>query len=312
MSERQSPQFYGGPRECPSNEGRRQIQRILPRISDVGGIPVARAIPQKDRRLIGPWCFLDHIGPVTDGPALDVGPHPHIGLQTFTWMLEGEILHRDSLGSAQVISPGQVNLMTAGYGIAHTEEAVPGHRRVHAAQLWIALPLAHKDTQPRFDHYPSLPRWTEVGVEFTLLTGQWLEHQAPVLHFSPILGMDLYLPATAETPVSLSLPLQPGFEYGLMPMEGQFSVDDEAFSDNQLAYLGLGRDCVELELQPGCRLLLLGGEPLSDAVSIWWNFVGHSKEEIAEAQAQWLAEDPRFGTVPGYRGKRLVPPPLPW
>lgn len=137
-----------------------QWQRIASRLTDVGGIPVARAIPVKERRTIGPWCFLDHIGPTRfapGAPGMDVGPHPHIALQTFTWMLEGEILHRDSLGSKQVIRPGQVNLMTAGRGIAHTEESVPNQPDLHAAQLWIALPEADQHTPPRFDHYPTLP-----------------------------------------------------------------------------------------------------------------------------------------------------------
>jgi redox-sensitive bicupin YhaK (pirin superfamily) len=307
MSEQQA-QFYGGPKECPIENGRIQVQRISPRISDVGGIPVARAIPQKERRLIGPWCFLDHIGPVTDGPLMNVGPHPHIGLQTFTWMLEGEIMHRDSLGSAQVIRPKQVNLMTAGHGIAHTEESVTGHPTMHAVQLWIALPLEHKDTTPRFDHYPTLPMWHEAGVDFTLLIGAWQHKQAPTLHFSPIVAMDLF--ATKDT--ELTLHLNPSFEYGLMPLEGKFQIEDESFDNNDLAYLGMLRETITVTLAAACRILLIGGAPLADPVSIWWNFVGHSKAEIAKAQADWEAEDKRFATVPGYVGKRLIPPPIPW
>lgn len=152
-----------------------QWQRIASRLTDVGGIPVARAIPVKERRTIGPWCFLDHIGPTRfapGAPGMDVGPHPHIALQTFTWMLEGEILHRDSLGSKQVIRPGQVNLMTAGRGIAHTEESVPNQPDLHAAQLWIALPEADQHTPPRFDHYPTLPRWQQGEITLTLLIGE--------------------------------------------------------------------------------------------------------------------------------------------
>lgn len=307
MNEQQA-QFFGGPRECPIENGRIQVQRIAAKISDVGGIPVARAIPQKDRRLIGPWRFLDHIGPVTDGPLLNVGQHPHIGLQTFTWMLEGEIMHRDSLGSAQVIRPKQVNLMTAGHGIAHTEESVKGKSTMHAAQLWIALPLEHKDTTPRFDHYPELPTWHEAGVDFTLLIGTWQHKQAPTLHFSPIVAMDIY----AVNSTKLTLRLDPSFEYALMPLEGRFQIEDESFDNNDLAYLGMLRETITVELEAGCRILLIGGAPLADPVSIWWNFVGHSKEEIAKAQAEWEAHSPRFAVVPGYNGERLVPPPIPW
>ncbi|MEL4244187.1 pirin family protein [Shewanella xiamenensis] len=308
MSQMQTSPFYGGPRECPVENGRIQIQHIASKIGDVGGIPVARAIPQKPRRLIGPWCFLDHIGPVTNGPLMNVGEHPHIGLQTFTWMLEGEIMHRDSLGSTQVIRPKQVNLMTAGHGIAHTEESVEGHRTMHAVQLWIALPLEHKDTTPRFDHYPQLPTWQEAGAEFTLLIGSWKDKQAPTLHFSPIVALDIF--ATEAT--QLTLRLDPRFEYGLMPLEGRFDIDDESFDNNNLAYLGMLREGITLDLHQGARLLLIGGAPLTDTVSIWWNFVGHSKEDIASAQADWEAKSPRFTTVPGYSGKRLMPPPIPW
>ncbi|WP_413490211.1 pirin family protein [Shewanella baltica] len=307
MSEVQA-QFYGGPKECPIENGRIQVQRISPKISEVGGIPVARAIPQKERRLIGPWCFLDHIGPATDGPELNVGQHPHIGLQTFTWMLEGEIMHKDSLGSAQVIRPKQVNLMTAGHGIAHTEESIAGHNTLHAAQLWIALPLEHKDTSPRFDHYPELPTWHNAGVDFTLLIGSWQQQQAPTLHFSPIVAMDLFAAENTE----LTLTLDPSFEYALMPLEGFFRIDDQSFNNNDLAYLGMLRESVTVELDACCRILLIGGAPLADPVSIWWNFVGHSKDEIAKAQADWEAHSTRFDTVLGYNGKRLVPPPIPW
>lgn len=170
------------------------LQRITSRIKDVGGIPVSRAIPVKERRLIGAWCFLDHAGPSVlkqDNGGFRVVPHPHTCLQTFTWMLEGEVLHRDSLGYEQIIRPGQVNLMTAGHGIAHTEESVPGFPRLHAAQLWIALPEAVKDMPPRFDHYPTLPVWDADGIRHTLLAGDYASYHAPTLCFSDLLGVDL-------------------------------------------------------------------------------------------------------------------------
>ncbi|MCH1930406.1 pirin family protein [Shewanella sp. A25] len=287
---------------------RSEVQAIEPKLSDVGGIPVARALPHKTRRLIGPWCFLDHIGPVTDGPLMNVGEHPHIGLQTFTWMLEGEIMHRDSLGSAQVIRPKQVNLMTAGHGIAHTEESVLGHNTMHAVQLWIALPLKHKDTSPRFDHYPQLPTWQEAGVEFTLLIGAWQENHAPTLCFSPIVALDVY----AHLACQMDLPLEHHFEYGLMPLEGDFQLEGQSFSHNRLAYLGLHRHSVNISLKAGTRLLLIGGAPLAESVSIWWNFVGHSRDEIAIAQRDWETQSPRFAKVTGYVGERLTPPVIPW
>lgn len=286
-----------------------QWQRIASRLTDVGGIPVARAIPVKERRTIGPWCFLDHIGPTRFAPGakgMNVGPHPHIALQTFTWMLEGEILHRDSLGSEQVIRPGQVNLMTAGRGIAHTEESVAGHPDLHAAQLWIALPERDQDTQPRFDHYPELPRWQEGEVTFTLLIGDYQERQAPTLYFSPILGLDLY----AEQTQSIRLPLAADFEHGLLALQGQVSIAGEPLAPEQLIYLPPGVPSVEVTLTKGARLLLIGGEPLAQPLQIWWNFVSFDREVIRTAALDWESGHPRFGEVVGYLGPRLVAPPL--
>ncbi|MDI5984099.1 pirin family protein [Halomonas sp. M4R5S39] len=298
-------------RDCPVIDGQRQVQHVAPRSADVGGIPVNRVLPSRQRRLVGAWCFLDHAGPaVFKGGAagLRVGPHPHIGLQTFTWMIEGEVLHRDSLGHEQVIRPGQVNLMTAGRGISHTEESVPGETHLHAAQLWIALPAADRHTDPRFDHYPELPHWRQASVELTLLTGEFAGHRAPTLAFSPLVGLDL----TSRDAATLRLPLRHEFEYGLLPLEGGLEIEGDTFVPNELAYLGRGRDDVTLGLPAGGRAILVGGEPLGEEVLIWWNFVGHSKAEIAEAQRDWEAGSERFGSIPRFDGERLMPPPLPW
>ncbi|MFY0990058.1 pirin family protein [Halomonas sp. C05BenzN] len=298
--------------DCPVVEGRRQVQHVAARVADVGGIPIHRVLPSRQRRLVGAWCFLDHAGPVVfrgDSRGMRVGPHPHTGLQTFTWMIAGEVLHRDSLGSEQVIRPGQVNLMTAGRGISHTEESLLEDPQLHAAQLWIALPYAHRHTVPRFDHYPDLPVWREEGVTLTLLVGEFAGHEAPTLSFSPLVGLDL----DAESDATLRLPLRPEFEYALLPLEGQPTLEGEALVTDELAYLGRGRDALELALPAGARVLLLGGEPLGEEVLIWWNFVGHSKAEIAEAQREWEAGGERFGRVAGFSDdERLMPPPLPW
>lgn len=298
-------------RDCPVIDGKRTIQRIAPRSADIGGILVNRVIPTRQRRLVGAWCFLDHAGPAVfkgGSEGMQVGAHPHIGLQTFTWMIEGEVLHRDSLGHEQVIRPGQVNLMTAGYGISHTEASVEDATQLHAAQLWIALPEAHRHTEPRFDHYPELPLWRQDGATLTLLVGEFAGRQAPTLAFSPLVGLDL----TSTEAAALTLPLNPAFEYALLPLVGTLDVEGDAFPADELAYLGCGRDEVALSLPEDGRALLIGGEPLNEEILIWWNFVGHSKREIAEAQRDWEAASPRFGEVPGSGGKRLMPPPLPW
>lgn len=321
MSDSQAQPPGQAPHGGTTADGQQLIQRLGARTADVGGIPVNRIMPQRQRRLIGAWCFLDHAGPAVfsagdpsgdslspGNKGLRVGPHPHTCLQTFTWMLAGEILHRDSLGSEQVIRPGELNLMTAGHGITHTEESVAGSRELHAAQLWIALPHQDRHTRPRFDHYNDLPRWTDQGADFTLLTGAFMGHQAPTLAFSPLVGVDLFSPGNNR----LDLPLRTDFEYGVLVLEGQLTINQQRFESNELGYLGSGRRQVALALEPGSRVLLLGGEPLNDNILLWWNFVGHSKAEITEAQRQWEAGDERFGEVPGFDGQRLTPPPIPW
>lgn len=305
-----NPRLYGS-RECPVVYGHRLIQHLAPRTADVGGIPVNRIMPQRGRRMIGAWCFLDHAGPAVfsaDRAGMRVGPHPHIGLQTFTWMLSGDVLHRDSLGSEQVIRPGELNLMTAGHGIAHTEESTAGASTLHAAQLWIALPYADRNTQPRFDHYPELPRWQEQGVDVTLLCGHLNGRDAPTRAFSPLLGADL----SSRHANAFELSARNDFEYGVLVLEGTLRIDRDRFAPNELAYLGCGLDAIALELAADTRVLLIGGEPLDEDIFIWWNFVGHSKTEIAEAQHQWENDSDRFGEVPGFDGERLMPPPIPW
>ena len=286
-------------------------QRIPARTAEIGGgVAVARTLPSKLKRTIGAWCFLDHAGPATftPGAGMRVGPHPHTGLQTFTWMLEGEVLHRDSLGNAQVIRPGQVNLMTAGHGISHTEESAGGETRMHTAQLWIALPARVAEMAPRFDHYPELPRWAEGGVDCVLLAGEWQGRRSPALVHTPLRGADLFAAAGAK----LTLPLDPAFEYGLVPLTGPASAQGQALAPDELLYLPPGASELALELAPGTRALLIGGEPFDEDITLWWNFVGHGKPYITQAQRDWQAGSTRFGEVKGFDGPRLDAPPVPW
>lgn len=286
------------------------LERIQPREADLGeGLFVRRALPTRQRRMVGAWCFLDHAGPVDFAPGggMHVGAHPHTALQTFTWLIEGEVLHRDSLGNEQVIRPGQVNLMTAGRGIVHTEDSLPEARRLHAAQLWIALPPEQADCPPAFEHHPVLPRWEQDGCALTLLAGHHAGQQAPATLHTPLVGIDIQSHAGG----ALRLPLDPSFEYGLLPLEGSLDIGAEHFACDEFAYLGQGRTELAIQLAPGSRVLLLGGEPFGEPVLMWWNFVGHSKAAIIQAQHDWEAGDPRFGPVPGST-RRLSPPPLPW
>ncbi|MCY1407327.1 Quercetin 2,3-dioxygenase [compost metagenome] len=298
--------------DCPVEEGRRAIQRVGARSAEVGGgIPVSRVMPSRQRRKIGAWCFLDHAGPAVfeRSGGLRVGPHPHIGLQTFTWMIEGQVLHRDSLGNVQVIRPGQVNLMTAGRGITHTEESLADEHHLHAAQLWIALPEADKACEPAFDHYPDLPLWNQDGLQITLLAGSFAGRTAPTRLYSPLVGLDLANPSAIDT----GLVLNPAFEYGVLVLQGSLEVNGEHFASDELAYLGRGLKDVQLKSDGAVRALLLGGEPFEEEILMWWNFVGHDKQEIAQAMQDWSEGNlQRFGEVVGYDGPRLVAPPLPW
>lgn len=287
------------------------IQRVAARSAEIGGtLPVNRVLPTRQRRLIGAWCFLDHAGPArfAAGEGMHVGAHPHTCLQTFTWMIAGEVMHRDSLGNQQVIRPGEVNLMTAGRGIAHTEDSMPDSQQLHAAQLWIALPQTLADCAPAFAHYPELPRWTVEGVEHSLLVGKYAGHTSPVQVHSPLMAVDL----ATQQGGTLQLNLNPQFEHGILLLEGELSIGTEVFSENELGYLGCGHDQLKLQLAPGCRAILLGGEPLDAEILMFWNFVGYSKAHIAQAWRDWQAGDARFGTVPGYSGQPLPAPALPW
>ncbi|GAA4342690.1 pirin family protein [Pigmentiphaga soli] len=287
------------------------VERIAARRAEIGGeVAVDRVLPVRHRRTIGAWCFLDHAGPARfePGRGMHVGAHPHIGLQTFTWMIEGEVLHRDSLGNVQPIRPGEVNLMTAGNGISHTEDSQPDQRVLHAAQLWIALPPGHDTIAPAFDHYPELPRWRDGGVDFTLLAGSLAGRKAPCRVYSPLVGVDLSCGGAARP----SIPLDPAFEHGLLVLEGGATVEGGHFDANELAYLPPGRHALEPALAAGSRALLIGGVPIDHPIVIWWNFVATDKTRITQAQRDWEAGHARFGTVAGREDSRLAAPPLPW
>lgn len=305
------------------------LEHIATHTAEVGGIPVRRAIPTRVRRMVGAWCFLDHLGPSEPqhGQALIVGQHPHIGLQTFTWMLEGEILHRDSLGTEQVIRPGQVNLMTAGRGICHTEESL-GDTPIHTAQLWIALPDSQRHCAPAFAHHPILPRTDFNGIQATLVAGSAFGLHAPVTVYSPLMGADLHLPAATSPDagkdaspgeaasglqgadagsVDADIPLTPAFEHAVLCVAGSATIEGEPIAPGDMLYLGGSRSHVRLRMPPGARLLLLGGAPFDEPVLMWWNFVARRPEEIFQASRDWNDTD-RFGAIAGSTLPRIPAP----
>lgn len=272
------------------------------------GFEIRRALPNRHRRMVGAWCFLDHAGPAdyAAGQGLNIGPHPHIGLQTFSWMIEGRILHRDSLGFEQWIRPGQVNLMTAGRGISHSEESpadAPG--RFQLAQLWIALPDHERHREPDFHHYPVLPVLDRGGFRITVLAGAFGGEHSPARVYSPLVGLDLATTGSAES----RLPLDPAFEYAVMTLEGTPAVDGEALAPGTLLYLGAGRSALTIASIAASRLLLIGGEPFDEDILLWWNFVARTREEMVGATRDWN-EGRRFGKVQGARAALLTAPDI--
>jgi quercetin 2,3-dioxygenase len=234
-----------------------------------------------------------------------VPPHPHIGLQTVTWLMAGNVLHRDSLGSEQMIRPGQLNLMTAGRGIAHAEQSPAEHDpQLHGVQLWVALPDATRRTEPGFEHHAELPATGIGGFAVTVFLGTLAGISSPARVFSDLVGAEL----TAAENANARLPLAPGHEHVIFVTDGSATVDQTGLQPGHLAYLSAGREQVAVTAARGSRLLLLGGEPLGEPLLMWWNFVARTPDEMAAAVAGW--RDGRFGAVGGYLGDPLPAPPL--
>ncbi|MFI6106297.1 pirin family protein [Streptomyces sp. NPDC051310] len=270
---------------------------------------VRRLLPNLGRRMVGAWAFVDHYGPddIADEPGMQVPPHPHMGLQTVSWLHDGEVLHRDSTGSLQTIRPRELGLMTSGRAISHSEESPRPHARyLHGAQLWVALPGAHRHVEPHFQHHAALPSVTGPGLTATVILGELDGARSPGTTYSPLIGADLALTRGAET----RLPLEPDFEYAVLSMSGEAHVDGVPVLPGSMLYLGCGRTGLPLRAESDAGLMLLGGEPFEEEIVMWWNFVGRSHEEIEQARDDWM-NSTRFGQVEGYAGGRLPAPELP-
>lgn len=294
-------------KDCPCASAKPILEKILTREAKIGAdLTIRRALPNKERRMIGAWCFLDHFGPLNlKSGGLNIAPHPHMGLQTFTWTLHGEILHRDSLGSKQVIHPGQVNLMNSGRGISHSEESLPD-TMLHGVQLWIALPDSVRFMEPNFNHYSSVPYVLQDYLFIHILAGEFLGEQSPAKVYSPLMGAEIYAQEDTESVLTLN----PKFEYGILPLIGEIDVEGEVIDLSTLLYLGCGRKNLNIKLKKGARILIIGGEPFTEEVLIWWNFVARTDLELAQAVLDWNNHT-RFGEVKGYKGDSLVAPQMP-
>jgi redox-sensitive bicupin YhaK (pirin superfamily) len=283
----------------------RYESRVVP-LGGIRGIEVHRLLPQRALPTVGAWCFLDKFGPQHDD--MRVLPHPHTGLQTVTWPLAGRIRHRDSLGSDVEIEPGQLNLMTSGRGISHSEFSLGERPLLDGLQLWVALPAATATVEPAFERHVDLPRHEAGGLRATILMGALAGVESPATTYSPLLGAEVRVVAGATA----TIPLRPDFEHGVLLLEGTATASGADLDTETLVYLGSGRDELEFAAVADTRLLLLGGEPFTDELVMWWNFVGRSHEEIAAARADWEGADPgRFGVVAGHDGERIPAPELP-
>jgi redox-sensitive bicupin YhaK (pirin superfamily) len=298
---------------------------------------VHRTLPSRGRTMIGAWCFIDHYGPsvVAESGPMTVPPHPHTGLQTVSWLFEGEIEHRDSVGSHAFVRPGVLNLMTAGRGISHSEISTPAATVLHGVQLWVALPSRSRQVDPFFERHDAAA--TALGdAEASVFVGELAGASTGATTFTELVAAELRIPAGGTAVV----PARPDFEYGVLVDQGPVRVDGQDAVRTELVYLGLGRTAFSVTAGGPARVLLIGGVPLGEQILMWWNFVGRSHEEIVEYRAEWQREAgvengataaaasapvspgiepaaappvpaPRFGASHHYAGAPLPAPELP-
>jgi redox-sensitive bicupin YhaK (pirin superfamily) len=271
---------------------------------------VARALPDKQIRMIGAWCFLDHYGPedVSGAAGMQVWAHPHTGLQTVSWLFEGEIEHRDSLGSQTMVRPGELNIMTAGHGIVHSEISQPDKPpMLHGVQLWVALPDAMRNREPAFENYADLPDLIRPAVSGKVLIGELDGTTSPALAYSPLCGADLSLDPGAD----VVLEAEESFEYGIFVVAGSVVAESTTAAVDQLVYLGNGRPRIRLRSAVGGRVIMLGGQPFDEEIVMWWNFIGRSHGEIVEFRTAWETRAPQFPAIVSRAEKVMEAPPMP-
>lgn len=283
---------------------------LTARRSEVGGVTVRRALPQRSLRTVGPWCFVDHMGPeiVTPTQGLDVGPHPHIGLHTLTWLFEGAVTHTDSLGSEQLIRPGQVNLMTAGHGIVHAEQADRVRSEtLHGIQLWLAQPDSTRDGASAFAHHDDLPRVEQGPALGTVFLGEFAGVEASVSIETAGVGVDLQHRAGTSR-----WPLRADFEYAVYCADGSALVDSTPVGEGEMVAWSPGATQMQITTSDSARLVILGGLPWNEPLFMWWNFVARSAAEVSLAIDAWSAwgEHERFGTFSSSL-PAIPAPPLP-
>lgn len=267
---------------------------------------VRRSLPHRSLSRIGAWCFIDHYGPTDSVDAMSVARHPHTGLQTVTWLFSGEIEHRDSLGTVQLIYPGQLNLMTSGRGIAHSELSLDVGKKLHGVQMWIALPANSKDIPPHFEHHSDLPSFDFSGLNVRLILGEWLNNKSNATIYSDLVGAEISAGEGEHV-----LPIRADFEYGILVDEGSLTINGQTVEKSQLHYMPNGNEKITLVSESSFRAILLGGVPFKEEIIMWWNFIGRTHEEIVEMRNDWQQENLRFGQFEDQIGGRIPAPDLP-
>jgi len=281
------------------------------RQADLGQFMVGRLLPFRKKRQVGPFTFIDHMGPATmgNGTYMDVDQHPHIGLSTLTYLFEGQIEHRDSVGSVQVITPGDVGFMTAGKGVSHTERTPQNQRHgglfaMHGYQIWVALPKELEEMEPRFDYIPhaNIPQWESDGVTYKLVAGNGFGRSAPLQGYSPLFMVDIYTPH--ETTLDLRGHLEG--EVAFVIVKGSIEDDDVQVNAGQMLISKTDEQC-QICMAADTQLLLFGGQPFPEERFLMWNFVSHSKERLKKAKQEW--QEWKFPKVPG--DETYIPFPAP-
>ncbi|GGB78074.1 pirin [Knoellia flava TL1] len=291
-----------------------QVQVLAPREVPLGGpraMTVRRTLPHRDRSFIGAWCFVDHYGPdaVDATGGMDVPPHPHTGLQTVSWLFEGEVEHRDSDGVHAMVRPGEVNLMTSGHGIAHSEVSTPATSTLHGVQLWVVLPEADRDLGREFQHHAAPVVPLADGVEGRIFVGSLSGQTSPIRTRTPLLGAEVTLAAGT----TWTVPVETAYEHGVLVDTGRVTFDGTTLERGDLGVVDAGPAELTLEALEPSRVVLLGGTPYDESIVMWWNFIGRDHDEIVAFRDAWQARAERFGEVDGYAGRLtwLPAPELP-
>lgn len=305
---------------CHDEAAAAGLELLLPREVPLGGpraMPVLRVLPNKHRHFIGAWCFADAFGPtpMAGRPGMDVPPHPHTGLQTWSWLVDGAIEHRDSAGFSHTVRPGGLNIMTAGRGISHSEYSTADTEALHGVQLWTVLPSGERDREPWFDGLDSVPTATLAdGVIGSVFVGEYAGAASHVGAYTPLLGVELRMLAGSES----RLELRADFEHGVLALTDGITVDDVPVARGAMAYARPGREAVIVSAAHDAVAILIGGEPFEEEVVMFWNFIGTDHDEVARARDEWMRERdssadarPRFGAVVDDANQPLASPRLP-